>query len=768
MSVRAIQARINCDRQTLLDLWRTHCVFNQRLPSILSVLFKMRRGECGDSPELQDLYQRISRFIIASSSQLADALLNSVSIRNWKPDSARKRKIKVVSETGEIVEVTGETWADAAAAISKQGQLLYDKRALLFDLPNSMRQIVSREAVTIISGHDELTAIWHKEHAAWSKQKAEWQNGAENQRYLALRPKFAAFEEEVGGAITKRRGRWHLYLQWLPEHPELAAWRGGPAIVRKLDHAALLRVQRSRPSKQRTVEAEEFWKINPELKVLDRLHGDYESRFVRRRKTKKNSDGFDHRPTFTLPHPVNHPRWFVFNAPQTSPQGYGDLKLPAEPNGFGTISLRLLTGEKSEGGYPSNWRTVRFKADPRLADFRQVSVKYRTNKGASKGTEREKRGYIFVDRQLKLERKATISGAKLVFRDIRLNPDGSLSSATPYLIFTCNIDDELMTERAKAIKWSDTGEITKKGKPRKKKTLPSSLVSCAIDLGHRHLGFATIAQAEETGLRILRSRNLWIGHKETTGHHPGRWCEGPDLAHLGQHKRKLRALRRLRGKPVKDERTHVELQGHIDDMAEDRFKKGARAIINFALNTDNRIDEKTGKPIPRADVLLLENLENLIPDAERERGINRMLVQFNRGNLVKRVKEMAADAGLKVFEVSPFGTSQVCSKCGELGRRYSIRRQQVPEDPTQTRPDIHFGLVEKLFACPKCNYRANADHNASVNLHRRFHNDGLALKSFAEFRALSDQDRLRSIEQIDAKLLEPLRELHNVGPVTPF
>ena len=28
-----------------------------------------------------------------------------------------------------------------------------------------------------------------------------------------------------------------------------------------------------------------------------------------------------------------------------------------------------------------------------------------------------------------------------------------------------------------------------------------------------------------------------------------------------------------------------------------------------------------------------------------------------------------------------------------------------------------------MFACPECGYSANADHNASVNLHRRFYGE---------------------------------------------
>jgi len=108
-------------------------------------------------------------------------------------------------------------------------------------------------------------------------------------------------------------------------------------------------------------------------------------------------------------------------------------------------------------------------------------------------------------------------------------------------------------------------------------------------------------------------------------------------------------------------------------MAKDRYRQQARRIINFALNVEDTIYPLTGGPYPRADVLLLESMENLIPKAELERGVNKALVAFNRGHLVSHLKEVAAEVGVRVFEINPIGTAQVCSRCGALGRPYSVR-----------------------------------------------------------------------------------------------
>jgi transposase len=329
-------------------------------------------------------------------------------------------------------------------------------------------------------------------------------------------------------------------------------------------------------------------------------------------------------------------------------------------------------------------------------------------------------------------------------------------------MFTCNIEDIATTETARKLKWVETGEVTKKGKRRKSVAIPSGLVACAIDLGIRNLGFATVATYRDGQLCILRSRNIWIGQEEQDGSHPGRWSAGPDLAHLARHKREIRLLRRQRGKPVKGELSHVELQDHITHMAEDRFKKAARAIVTFALNTDRTVSSKTGEPHPGADVLLVENLATLLPDAERERGINRSLIEFNRGHMVERLKEVAKDVGVKCLEVSPVGTSQVCSRCGQLGRRYTVGRDQTGL------PDIRFGPVEKLFAC-RCGYRSNSDHNASVNLHRRFCLGDAAVKAFLDFHAKPDAERRHVLETLESDLLPSLRQIHRLeAAAAPF
>jgi transposase len=764
MGVRAIKARIHCDGPTLQHLWRTHWVFNDRLKSLLGKLFAMRRGELGANPEHRKACKVWMEFILSRPAKDAVYLLNAVSITGWKPATALKMLTAKPPKDPAELKKFEKRMADLAAAIktlgaaSTKSKLAYEKTDERDGLPDSIFQPLLRDAVAYMSGHEELLAIWHKEHAAWLKSKATWEADKEHKKYLALRPEFEKFEAAAGGKAAKRRGRWHLYIEWLSKHPKLAAWRGGPARVVQLDAAAKARIAKAKPWKKRSVEAEEFWTANPELAALDRLHGTYEREFVRRRKKKHNADGFDHRPTFTLPDALRHPRWVLFNAPQTSPQGYRNLVLPTHAADTGSIELQILTGEKADGEHPARFVPLKFHADARLSCFKSLIATRTKTKGKDKGKTTESETFLFRDDHLHKHRPAAISGAKLILDDIKLDAAGNLQSATPFIVFACTIEDEPISELAKKIVWNDTGETTKAGKAKKTRTIPKGLVSCAVDLGLRNLGFITIARNGATKkdqthreLQVLRSRNQKLS-------------EGPDLAKIGQHKREIRNLRRLRGKQIKGEQSHTQLQEHINGMSQDRFKKAARAIINIALNVDGAKDSK-GKPYPRADVIVLEKLAGFIPDAEKERGINRALASWNRGQLVQRIQEVAADAGYKgrVFEVFPAGTSQCCSRCGELGRRYSI----VREDGTG-KPVIRFGWVEKLFACAACGYRANSDHNASVNLHHAFAGGSEAVSAFYKWRDLGDGSKKTALQELDDELLPSLQREHRLPLDTPF
>jgi len=755
MSVKTIQAKLECDRETLETLWRTHTVFNEGLLPILALFFKMKRRETGSTEEEKDLYKRICEFILRTNASNPGYLLNSVCLENWKPDSARKTKAEVVRD-GKKEKISAEEWIDDLLNMKEESGLLFLKQELLNGLPIMFFEKLVAESKAILSAYEELQYQWEVDHNKWLKEKEGWEK--KHKEYLAVRSLFQKFEQEVKGKITKKRRRWHLYKDWMKRTPELVAWRGKETKVYGLTEEDREAIKKAPLKKKIGVEVGLFFKRNPELSALDKLHSYYEEKFVRRGKKKRNCDGYEHRPTFTLPHSVKHPRWYVFSGPQTG-NGYKNLNIPERKKDFGQLDLLVLTDDKVDGEYPREYRTVKFRGDHRFLDIRGATRTRLVTKGKNKGQEvEEKFAYEMYDRYLKIWRPLKISGAKLAFRDIKINQDGSLKSAVPYLWFTLNLEDLPISEKAKEIKWVETDEVKDNGDKRKKIQIPEGLITCAVNIGIRNLGFGTLAVGEKGKARILRSRNIWIGEEEKTGKHKGRWQKGPTLRELRDHKQEIRRLRKLRGKVVKGERSHIKLQNHITNFADDRLKKAARKILNFALNVENHIDKKTGKPYPRADVLLLEDLSTLVPTTKKRRDQNQLLIEFMHRGTLSKIEEMAKDAGLKVLRIKPGGISQVCPKCGGIGRRYEIRIDQETK-----KPDIHFTDViddidcQKLFVCASCSYRGNGDHVASVNLHRKFYDWSVVDKYFTLLRSDNYKEQKKVIEE---ELREFLRKEH--------
>ena len=68
--------------------------------------------------------------------------------------------------------------------------------------------------------------------------------------------------------------------------------------------------------------------------------------------------------------------------------------------------------------------------------------------------------------------------------------------------------------------------------------------------------------------------------------------------------------------------------------------------------------------------------------------------------------------GIVTAEINAHGTSQYCSRCGAKGERFSFRGGKRIKEK--------WG---KLFNCPRCSYEANADFNASVNVHHSFYQE---------------------------------------------
>jgi transposase len=176
------------------------------------------------------------------------------------------------------------------------------------------------------------------------------------------------------------------------------------------------------------------------------------------------------------------------------------------------------------------------------------------------------------------------------------------------------------------------------------------------------------------------------------------------VADHGLDARRYRHLKRIAkkqwqsGKPVKGEHSNQQLWRHIDRLNEDAAHQVARRIANVCATYPGCI-------------LLFERLRKIKPGSgSKSRRMNRKRANQLRGRLTEHAKDKAYIHQIVTVEVNR--TSQYCSRCGARGERFSHRGgKRIVEN---------WG---KLFCCPVCHYEANADHNASVNVHRSFYRE---------------------------------------------
>ncbi len=207
------------------------------------------------------------------------------------------------------------------------------------------------------------------------------------------------------------------------------------------------------------------------------------------------------------------------------------------------------------------------------------------------------------------------------------------------------------------------------------------LVTVAIDLNVKNLAVITVRQHG----RIIET--VFV-----TDH-------GLD-AHRYRHLKRIAKKLWQSGKPVKGEHSNQQLWRHIDRLNNDAAHKVARRIANVCAKYPGCI-------------LLFERLRKIKPGpGSKSRRMNRRRANQLRGKINEHAKDKAYLHQIVTVEVNPHGTSQYCSKCGAKGERFSFRGGK--------RTVEKWG---KLFFCPVCHYEANADHNASVNVHRAFYRE---------------------------------------------
>lgn len=550
-------------------------------------------------------------------------------------------------------------------------------------LPNAWGQM-HRRAIELIKSYEELCKTWRTDHKTWVGEHEEWKQS--HPHYRAVRPIIEAFQAQHGAARGSRI-RWAAWGAFLLDTPELSAWRKPDTVaVRPTDEQIALVTLKKPKKKVAGALMDLVFELNPELAALDREHKDYERRYARTYARRRHPDGFRHRPSFTLPSVESHPDWPRFKAKE----------------GWQNFNLENRTVELSLGdGRLNKWTRLHFGIDRRLAALCPIDEPVKINNNTLYTCQWQTPAGDLVPAQPQ--------GLKLIKHDGAWHLHISVDIAPP----PCAIDIEQKAAGKYAPSWQQ------KKLQEQVWTKATPLITCAVDLGIRDLGAASIAhctfdtQTEAWSIE-LRARRILHNRCFVDSGHQKTPINIPALPEIARTQRQLRRMRRATGTMAPEKASCARMAVHYRNMQEDRFKKAVAAIFLYARHHG-------------ASAVIFEDMEKFNPDSANERGINAALARWNRGAIVSFAEQAAEGYGLRVFKVPPYWTSRICPRCDAMGTRfdrgaprYGKRRANAlagkDADALRNVPRLHY--LGHWFVCPNCGHQAHADLNASENIHR--------------------------------------------------
>jgi IS605 OrfB family transposase len=217
-----------------------------------------------------------------------------------------------------------------------------------------------------------------------------------------------------------------------------------------------------------------------------------------------------------------------------------------------------------------------------------------------------------------------------------------------------------------------------------------NLTTLSIDMGLKHIAVITVRKAGKiVFVKFFRSSAI--------------------ESHRLRHLLSIFNKQKKSGKAVKGERSNKQLWHHIGYMNLAHAHLVSLRIIEIAQRFS-------------VDVIIIEHLRKFRSGEsgcttafnrkgeKRSKKFNRKFTYWLKGKLEFNLRYKALEHGILVKSVNPAFTSQICNKCGGFGERFSHPPSNSP----------HKGGRTALFRCFYCGYCANADFNASLNLHKVF------------------------------------------------
>ncbi|AQT69685.1 transposase, IS605 OrfB family [Anaerohalosphaera lusitana] len=691
MATKSYRARILTDSRLAAALDRTHVVFVESLKQMINTYLRMQNGKFGPD------HKKLAQIMLSRSNTFAHGVMDQIT--RDQPTSTLDEEWTDLARR--IHKTTGPLFLQAERFATVKNRAIHTKsRGKVIPSPETLAvpakfwHQVCDSASAYIRSNRELMQQWRKDRAAWLKDKNEWQqkhpefmqfyNGP-YQNFLKLcdddriTSQLAAEQQPTASKNNrprktgKRFARWHLWYKWLSENPEIIEWRNKASAsdFKTVTDDVRKQIITKYPQQNKYITRLLDWleDNNPELKTLENLRRTYVKKF----------DSFKRPPTLTLPSPYRHPYWFTMELDQFYKKA--DFE-------NGTIQL-LLIDEDDDGNWFFNWMPASLKPDPRLvpswrAETFETEGRFPPYLGGKIGKK------LSRPAPTDAERKAGIAGAKLMIKNNR--------SELLFTVFEQDCPPRVKWAKTKNRKCPADNAFSSDGKTRK----PLRILS--IDLGIRHIGAFALTQG-------TRNDSAWQTESLKKGiiNSPSI----PPLRQVRRHDYDLKRKRRRHGKPVKGQRSNANLQAHRTNMAQDRFKKGASAIVSLAREHS-------------ADLILFENLHSLKFSAFDERWMNRQLRDMNRRHIVELVSEQAPEFGITVKDdINPWMTSRICSNCNLPGFRFSMKKKNPYREklPREKCTDFGYPVWEPgghLFRCPHCDHRVNADINAAANLANKF------------------------------------------------
>lgn len=144
-----------------------------------------------------------------------------------------------------------------------------------------------------------------------------------------------------------------------------------------------------------------------------------------------------------------------------------------------------------------------------------------------------------------------------------------------------------------------------------------------------------------------------------------------------------------------------------------RTKKGSRrrwkarrslAKLHVKINNqrENFLHQLSRQLANQYGIIKVEDLA--IPNMMRNHHLAKHIADASWGRFIGMLSYKESQSGGRVIAVNPYGTSQRCSRCGEI----------VPKD-----------LSDRIHVCPKCALRMDRDQNSAINV-LNGHTAGLA------------------------------------------